>query len=434
LKKQYKSFINHFLKSELLRNTSVLVSGTIIAQLIPILLQPILRRYFLPEDFGAFSVYSSIVGILIIISSFKYELAIVLPKRDKDSINLVALSLIINTLFSFILLAIVLLLKDKLLVLLNLSEKYSIILYLIPLGTFLINTFQSFNFWLIRKKAFFSISLNKLIRRSFEGFTQVVFAFLRNAKGLFFGDIIGQISNVFVVIAQSKRNGFTTKVLSIKKLKYVARKYSEFPKYNLIPGFMGACSFLLPTIYINKFYSSDYTGYFDLSKLVLSIPLALVASSVSRVLLQQVSEKFQYNKSFINELKPIFILILSICLIEILAISFFGIPLFQFVFGNIWGFSGEISKLLVWSYTLNFFVSSFSSVFISMRKIKLYSAWQVLYFIAIIILFLFKDLLFIDFIKLYVAIEVICYSAVIALMIFILFKYERKIQIISETN
>ena len=266
--------------------------------MVPILLQPFLRRYFLPEDFGAFSVYSSIVGILIIVSSFKYELAIVLPKRDKDSVNLVGLSLIINFLFSFFLLVIVLLLKDELLLLLNLSEKYTIILYLIPLGTFLINTFQSFNFWLIRKKAFFSISLNKLVRRSFEGLTQVIFAFLRNAKGLFFGDIIGQISNVFVVIIQSSRNGFTSKVLSYEKIKYVSRKYSEFPKYNLIPGFMSACSFLLPAIFINKFYSSEYTGFFDLSKLVLSIPLALVASSVSRVLLQQVSEKFQEKKKF----------------------------------------------------------------------------------------------------------------------------------------
>lgn len=373
--------------------------------------------------------YSSIVGILIIISSFKYEQAIVLPKKDKESLNLVALSLIINFIFCLALLVIVLLFKERLLKLLNISEKFSTILYLIPLGTFLINTFQSFNYWLIRKKAFISISLNKFIRRGFEGFAQVTLAFLKNIKGLVFGDIIGQLSNIVTVIIQSKKNGFTFKSISYKKIKYVSNKYSEFPKYSLIPGFMSACSFLLPAILINKLYSAEYTGYFDLSKLLLSIPLALVASSVSSVLLQQVSEKFQDKKSFLVDIKPILYIITIICVFEVLIISFFGIELFKFIFGNTWGFSGEISKILVWSYALNFFVSSFSSIFISMRRIKTYSIWQVAYFTSILSLLFFKGIPFIEFIRIYVLIEVLCYSIATVLILFMIVKYEKKIRL-----
>lgn len=53
---------------------------------------------------------------------------------------------------------------------------------------------------------------------------------------------------------------------------------------------MGVFSFLIPTILINKFYSAEYAGYYDLSKMVLSIPLALIAGSVANVLLQRFSE------------------------------------------------------------------------------------------------------------------------------------------------
>jgi len=429
LKNRYKLFITHFLNSELLRNTSVLISGTVIAQLVPIFLQPFLRRYFTPESFGAFSVYSSIVGILIIVSSLKYEQAIVLPKKDKESLNLVVLSLILNSLFSLVLLAIVLLFNDRLLLLFNIPNKFSIILYFIPLGTFLINTFQSFNYWLIRKKAFVSISLNKFIRRGFEGLTQVILAFFKNAKGLIIGDIIGQLSNIITVIIQTRKNGFSFKKVSYKKIKYVFKKYSEFPKYSLIPGFMSACSFLLPAILINRFYSAEYTGYFDLSKLLLSIPLALVASSVSSVLLQLVSEKFQNKKSFLVEIKPILYIVILISVFEVLIISFFGIDLFKFIFGNIWGFSGEISKILVWSYVLNFFVSSFSSFFISMRRIKTYSVWQIAYFTSILTLLFFKDLPFIDFIKIYVFIEVVCYTVASIIILIMIVKYEKEIKL-----
>jgi len=429
LEKSFKVFIGHFLHSELLRSTSVLISGTIIAQLIPILLQPVLRRFFSPETFGAYSVYSSIVGILIIVSSFKYESAICLPRKDKDSINILGLALMINIIFSLSLAAVVIIFKSPLKTLLNLPDEFSFMLYLVPLGTFLISSFNSFNFWLIRKKAFLAISINKLIRRSFEGVSQVIFALLKNYKGLLFGDIIGQISNVGAVVVQSKKEGFSVRDISYVKLKYVAGKYSEFPKYNLIPGFMSACSYLLPVILINTFYSAEYTGYFDLSKLVLSIPLALVASSISSVLLQRISERYQVNASFIKEIKPVFYIVSAVSILEILVISFFGVSLFKFIFGNNWGLSGEISRILVWSFALNFFVSSFSSVFISMRKIKVYSFWQVCYFLAIMSLFFFKGLAFFAFIKVYLTVEVICYSAAAIMMLIIVLRYEKKVEL-----
>ncbi|HOY73393.1 MAG TPA: oligosaccharide flippase family protein, partial [Tenuifilaceae bacterium] len=93
-------FLAIFRKSEILQNASILVSGTILAQAIPILLQPFLRRYFSPHDFGVYSVYSSLIGILLVISSFRYEQAIVLPKRNRDASVLVTSSI----LFSLVLL------------------------------------------------------------------------------------------------------------------------------------------------------------------------------------------------------------------------------------------------------------------------------------------------------------------------------------------
>jgi O-antigen/teichoic acid export membrane protein len=130
-----------------------------------------------------------------------------------------------------------------------------------------------------------------------------------------------------------------------------------------------------------------------------------------------------------SELKPVIYLIAGIGIAEIIIIVFFGILMFRLLFGVQWGFSGEISKVLVWSYALNFIVASFSAIFISMDKIKLLSIWQVFYFLSILSLILFKNLPFIDFIKVYVLIEVICYLLVIGLMIFVVSRYERRIYI-----
>jgi hypothetical protein len=87
-------------------------------------------------------------------------------------------------------------------------------------------------------------------------------------------------------------------------------------------------------------------------------------------------------------------------------------------FGQNWGFSGEISKTLVWSYALNFILAPFTDVLIALRKIKAYSYWQVSYFAAIISLFFLKSVSFTTFLLFFVSIEIFCYIF-LAILIFV---------------
>ena len=428
MKLNFKFYTNHLLKSEILRSVSVLITGTVVAQLLSILLRPILSRLFSPESFGIFSVYSSLVGIIMILSSLKYDDAIVLPKSDKESTNVLGLALIINFIINTLIFILVILFGKGLISFLGLPSNFPVpMLYIIPLGVFIFSSYQSLNAWLIRKQKYISISVNKLVRRSSEGVSQISFALLKVFNGLIYSDIIGQTANVTTAAVQARKNGLNLKLVSIPKLKYVLRKYSEFPKFNLIPSLMSSSSYLLPPIFINKFYSADIAGFFDLSKLLLSIPLALIAASVSNVLLQKVSEKFNKKESFLSELKPVLSIVLLISLLEIIAILLFGENLFRIVFGDRWIDSGRISKIMVWSFAFNFIASSFTSMFIAMRRIKTFSFWQAFYFVSILSLLLFKHLPFIEFLKIYVGIEVFCYFIVVLILLSIIYRYESSI-------
>jgi O-antigen/teichoic acid export membrane protein len=187
---------------------------------------------------------------------------------------------------------------------------------------------------------------------------------------------------------------------------------------------MSSCSYLLPPIFINKYFTPETAGFFDLSKLLLSIPLAFIASSISSVLLQKMAEKFNRKESFLTELKPILYIVGLIAVFEVLAILLFGEELFKIAFGSQWITSGKISKIMVWSFALNFIASSFTSIFVSMRKIKTYSIWQFIYFISILSLLFFKHLPFTEFLKVYVLIEVLCYVVVTVIMFFMVYHYE----------
>jgi O-antigen/teichoic acid export membrane protein len=185
MKLDFKFFTNYLLRSELLRSASILISGTVIAQLISILLQPFLRRFFSPESFGIYSVYLSLIGIIIVISSLRYDDAIVLPKTDKESANVLSLALLFSFIFDLILFVLVMIMGGKIITFLNLPANFPVrVLYVIPLGAFLYNSYQCINYWLIRKRKFYSVSLNKLLRRGSEGISQVTFALIKRTNGL----------------------------------------------------------------------------------------------------------------------------------------------------------------------------------------------------------------------------------------------------------
>jgi len=422
---------SNFLKSELFKNVSVLISGTAIAQLIPILLQPVLRRFYSPETFGSYSVYLSLIGILYVLSSLRYEMAIALPRKDKMAVNLWALAFIFNLIFNALLFVVVSVFRRPIVDFLNIPSEYFVFIYLVPLGNFLYSFYQSTHYWLIRKKSFKAVSINKFARRISEGGVQVFSKTIFGGTSLVLGDITGHFTNAMAGFYQSYKKGLQLNTISLIKLKYVFRKYSDFPKYNLVSSFMGVFSFLIPTILINKFYSAEYAGYYDLSKMVLSIPLALIAGSVANVLLQRFSEKRQLKETILKDFSQVFSMVFVIAVLEILVISLWGVPLFKIIFGKQWVESGSMSQILVWSYAINFIVFSFSSVFISLERIKLLSAWQVFRFLAILVLFTLNDIDFFRFIKIYVLIEILSFIVNFVLLVWIIYQYEKKLRVVN---
>ena len=98
---------NKILDSEFKKNIVKLTTGLSIAQLIPIFITPILTQFFSPEQFGVYGLFVSIYTILGVISSGKYDMAIMLPKNKKDSINILVICLVFSLVFSLLVLLLV---------------------------------------------------------------------------------------------------------------------------------------------------------------------------------------------------------------------------------------------------------------------------------------------------------------------------------------
>lgn len=73
-------------------NVLTLMTGTSLAQAIPIAISPILTWLYSPEEFGLFALPMAAASILAVLVAGRYELLNLLPKRDRDVMHIVALS------------------------------------------------------------------------------------------------------------------------------------------------------------------------------------------------------------------------------------------------------------------------------------------------------------------------------------------------------
>ena len=417
-----------FLRFDLFRSISVLSAGTFLAQLIPILMQPVLRRLFPPEVFGNYAIYLGIIGIVSVGFSLRYEVAIILPRKNADAANLLALSILINFICFVCFFLVILFLKEPVAQLLHLSAGYVYWLYFVPFSVFFFSGYQAINYWLIRSKAFHRSSGNKIIRRGAEAVVQVTGGVMHRTSGMVLGDVTGNLVNILAGLWQLKRTYFSRRYLSLGRMRQMAYRYREFPLFNLFPALLNTAAAIAPVFFIKHLFSDEITGYFDLTRTVLAIPMALFSISISQALYQKLSEYRNSNMSIKGQVLPVFKVLVLLAFLEIVVLFFFGEWLFAFVFGKNWTVSGTFAQILVFSFALKFIISPLSISLLALEKIKIWSAWQIFYFVGICMLVIFHFNTIFSFLKTYVFIDIFAYT-IYAILIFTgISEYEKKLK------
>lgn len=381
-------------KSEFSRNVLTLMTGTTIAQALPIAAAPILTRIFTPEDFGLFAFYFAIVTILAVLATARYELAIVLPKRRDDAYQIVIMSWAISSAVSLLTLFMILLFESQIVGLLN-NPKIANWLYWIPLSIFLTGVYQSLYYWFNREKGYRDMANSRIVQSSTMVVSQVGFGFLTklSALGLILGQVIGQVLATFYMGQKFIKN--TRNMHKPKRLKQfsLAKRYINFPRFLVLAHTMNASSRQLPNVFFNIFFSATVAGFYLLIQRVISAPLSIIGSAIGDVFRQQASKAYAERGECIYEYKKTFKKLLIISLVPFGAFVFIAPDLFAIVFGKNWRQAGEYAQILMPMFFLQFVASPLSVLFIVAEKQKEDLLMQIVLLSGIILsFFLTKDI------------------------------------------
>ena len=357
-----KKYINKIKKSNsALKDVSSVAGGTVIAQVIGILLMPVISRIYSPADYGIVAVFASAITILSVISGLGYFYAIPLPKLDRHANAVIILTISIQCIFTILLTLALFTMSINIFVKIGLKDLYKYKM-LLPPAVFFIGLYNTFTQWGIRSKSFYAIGKTKVLQSITGNITKIFLGICSvRPMGLILGDIISRASGTATLykgIVSVKGIPKTTS----QDIRRVAIRYRNFPLFDVWSNLLNTAGYHLVPYMIMIFYDSHTTGSFSMAFTLMAIPSAVIGTAIGQVFYQRAASA--HHSGMISDVtSKAYITLLRFSLFPILLLSILSPLIFSIVLGNMWRDAGVYSLLLGPWVMIMFIQSPLSNVF-----------------------------------------------------------------------
>lgn len=380
-------------QSRYARNVITLMTGTGLAQAIPIAISPILTRLYSPEDFGTFGLYMAIVAIASVLVTGRYELAILLPKNDRDALHIVALSVGLSCAISALLLLVVTLFNSQITQLLGAPELGDW-LYWGPASTLLLGIYTSLNYWSNRKGHYRRLAISRIVQNGSSSLTQLGAAYAHSGPaGLVGGQITGQVLASTVLARLIYREDHQQiKTLRWGRLLEMARTYRNFPRFLIVAHGFNTASGQVPMLLLSTLFNTASAGYYMLIQRVMAAPMVLVAGALGDVFRQEASRAYIHTGNCRAIYLSTFKRLLALAVLPFTVFFLAAPTLFGWIFGEPWRVAGEYAQILTPMFFLQFITSPLSSIYMIAEKQKIDLMWQICLLILVLAAFLIGGL------------------------------------------
>ena len=356
--KRVQSIISRlFQKNSFAYQVGILVTGTTIAQAIPIAASPILTRLYIPEEFGLIALYTAYVAVITVLATACYDLAITLPLSDKDAAHVVTLTLKICLMVSVFLYLPIMFFGDIVALWIG-NIELSIWFYLLPISVLATGAFNVFQYWCNRKSQYWLMSVNRVQKGGFTAISNIALGLGQVKGGMVIGSVIGQlISTVLIGRGIWKKNKEYFFRIKPQCEIALAKRYINHPKHIVIAQLIGIVAQQMPVFIVSGLFPLTTVGFFSMAYNLVSIPSALVANAIGDVYRQRISVAYHER----GEFRDLFIKTLTktsfIALLPYVIIYFVSPFIFELVFGSQWKVAGEYAQILIVSSFFRFILT-----------------------------------------------------------------------------
>ena len=356
-------------KESVIHEMGTLLSGNVLAQVISLAAYFALTRIFSTEDYGLYSIFYSYIEVLIILSTCKYELAVVAADTDREAATMARFTLRINALVSTALLTVALVLWLTGALPGNFSQLGWMVL-LIPPMVFLCGTSRVYSFLFNRAHGYGTMALSETVNAVAGALTKIGLGLLGVLQaGMPLGTVAGRAIGNLVYRFRNPESGIrnTEKNAECRipnsELISVARKHRNFPRYVATKDFVNSFSANLPFLWLALYFDRADVGLFALALTFTFRPVNILNVAFEQVLYARTAEAVREGRS-VGRMIGRFLLTLNAVALPLCVLAWFvAEPVFAFCFGGRWAGCGVyVQALLPWVFLM---LSSTSLMFIS---------------------------------------------------------------------
>jgi O-antigen/teichoic acid export membrane protein len=372
-----------------LKNTSSVLISSILVQIIPFLILPVLSRQISEESLGIYIFWISISATISILMTFKLDMAIFVTANKNQAKKLVQSIIITSLLIGFLFFILSIFIFDIHFI----PKKYKLIkpfVFLLIINSIFNSVFQGLNSFQIFSSDFKKYNLSRIIQAfSINSLVIVIVLFYsQNEFVIISAHTIGTLISTLIVFCLTK-TGFDFKNSYADFIKNL-KDYKRFPIFSLPAEFINNFSHNVPYIFILTKFDPIFLGYYSVIIKALSAPIGLIGNSMLTVFKEEASIEIRENgnctKSYLRILK-----FLSIIGIVGFSIYFIVAPdLFSIVFGENYKIAGELSRIMIPLFLFRFIASPLSYTLFITNKQNIDLIWQVVLIIGVFLIFFFS--------------------------------------------
>lgn len=378
----------------MLIDISRIISGQFIAQLMLLLSLPFIARYYNPEEFGVFAIFSAITWILVVFSTGKLESLIITMKNKNQAVALTNGILLIVLVISLVITAIIeFLLSDFLNDFLSVNIKHLSVL----VGTTVLFTgsAQILRYYATYLGNFSGHGVAAILNAVGIISVSLGYAIFIGGESLPIGIILGQIFGQalsFLVFL------FYTDILKMASLKISRSSFIiVFNQAHKIPVVLvtqlaSTLSVRISTLIMSAIAGVASAGAFSMSERIVSMPTSTFGHAVGQVVRHRFSKEYQvdnYTKTLPKKVISLTFLITLIGYGFLIVSADWFVPLFL---GDQWEVIIPFIQIIAIMELFNFIFYSVEDIAI-IRNNYTYRMWsQILQLISLMILYGIVDM------------------------------------------
>jgi O-antigen/teichoic acid export membrane protein len=361
------------------RDLFVVFSGSSIAEILPIIITPLLTRIYLPEDFGIYGFVLSIATLLGVFSTLRYENSIIIAKDYEEAHVALRLCEYISYASHFLLILLIIITSRFFLAT---NDQYITWFMLIPLVSFSSAFLRVQISFATRKSNFKDISKIRILQAISIAFLSATFgltALIEN--GLIWALIVGNVIGILLFKLKQKER----ELIAWQQIMLFFKRHKNFALYSLPAELVNTGTSRYPLLIAPIMFGTEVAGYLTLAYRLVGLPARFISTAVAQVFFQHTSTSARSAQNC----RQLFLItsgvLLIISLVGFGSLFMVNDSVFETVLGAKWKNVGEYIRILIPLFAINFIVSPQSSLIYVAEKQSLDLLWQISYFLCILI-------------------------------------------------